>query len=53
MIMLPPPALVAIGIVATAVAQVLLKQAAPHETVSYTHLDVYKRQALLRLAMTR
>lgn len=31
MIMLPPPALVAIGIVATAVAQVLLKQAAPHE----------------------
>ena len=31
MIMWPPPALVAIGIVATAVAQVLLKQAAPHE----------------------
>jgi drug/metabolite transporter (DMT)-like permease len=28
---LPPPALVAIGVVATAVAQVLLKQAAPHE----------------------
>lgn len=31
---LPPPALVAIGVVATAVAQVLLKQAAPHEISS-------------------
>ena len=31
MVSVTPPVLVAIGIVATAVAQVLLKQAAPHE----------------------